>query len=778
MRLRARRVLSTQRVRLFRSPSDWPRHRAWLAIGAAVFLAVHLAQLPRTLEDLDSINFALGVRQFDVARHQPHPPGYPVYVALARLSTAALGATGVAAPVPRGLAIWGALGGALAVLPLFVIFRRLTGRADHALAATAMAMTAPLYWFTASRPLSDVTGLAGVLLAQALTLQAWARLRDPGADAVRARRRLVVATVVAGITIGLRAQTFMLTLPVLIAVLADPRVPRSRRALRPVLEAFVASVVLWGLPLVVESGGLFAYLRLVARQGSEDFSGAPMLWTHHDLRSVVAALGDTFVLPWAHVPLACVVLGLAAIGAVALAWRNREALGVIAVLAAPYLLFHLLFQEPRTVRYALPLVPYVAGLAVAGLDVAAAGVGRLRGSLAAGIVPIGAAGIVGTSLWSAAPALARYAASPSPVFQAIGDMETRAAALGLHPAFVAHWESRRALEWAAAALPGPTLAVARGHEWQAAVEYWLDGGREPVWFLARPGRTDLALIDPAHRVLAGAYRWPFDTAAYTGGARPDGVDWYAISSPGWFLDRGWALTPEVSGVTAADGEGPQRRPSVAYVARRPGPVRLLIGGRHLGGPADPPVHLTLAIDDQIRDAWDQPRGFFLRTVVLPAGTLDGAGAFARLTVAAGNAGPPVAVALEQFDLQAADALMWGYGDGWMEPEYNPVTERSWRWTGARATLEVFGAGRNVTVRFAGESPLKYFGAAPHVTIAAGERTIASFSPDADFTEDVTVPADALAAAGGRLTIATDRTFTPTNGDTRCLGLKIYQVTVR
>ena len=83
--------------------------------GAALvlaFLAAHLAFLPRTLEDLDSINFALGVRHFDVAEHQPHPPGYPVFIALGKVSTGALRAAGVDAAAPRGLAIWSALGGA------------------------------------------------------------------------------------------------------------------------------------------------------------------------------------------------------------------------------------------------------------------------------------------------------------------------------------------------------------------------------------------------------------------------------------------------------------------------------------------------------------------------------------------------------------------------------------------------------------------------------------------------------------------------------------------
>jgi hypothetical protein len=64
--------------------------RLLLGVAAAIFFVAHAAALPRTLEDLDSINFAMGVESFDVPAHQPHPPGYPVYIALGKLSSAAL----------------------------------------------------------------------------------------------------------------------------------------------------------------------------------------------------------------------------------------------------------------------------------------------------------------------------------------------------------------------------------------------------------------------------------------------------------------------------------------------------------------------------------------------------------------------------------------------------------------------------------------------------------------------------------------------------------------
>src|SRR5580658_5287576 len=38
------------------------------------------------LYDIDSVNFALALKRFDPSVHQPHPPGYFLYVYLGRLT--------------------------------------------------------------------------------------------------------------------------------------------------------------------------------------------------------------------------------------------------------------------------------------------------------------------------------------------------------------------------------------------------------------------------------------------------------------------------------------------------------------------------------------------------------------------------------------------------------------------------------------------------------------------------------------------------------------------
>ena len=48
------------------------------------------------------------------------------------------------------------------------------------------------------------------------------------------------------------------------------------------------------------------------------------------------------------------------------------------------------------------------------------------------------------------------------------------------------------------------------------------------------------------------------------------------------LDRGWAVTAEVGGVTANDGLGPHAAASIAWVRRRDQELTVVLGGRNLG----------------------------------------------------------------------------------------------------------------------------------------------------------------------------------------------------
>ena len=124
--------------------------------------------------------------------------------------------------------------------------------------------------------------------------------------------------------------------------------------------------------------------------------------------------------------------------------------------------------------------------------------------------------------------------------------------------------------------------------------------------------------------------------------------------------------------------------------------------------------------------------------------------------------------------------MFAYDAGWQEPELSPHTGRSWRWMSAKANLWVRPIGRDVTLRLHGESPLRYYDAAPRVRVVIGDREVAAFDPAADFEQAFTLPAALLDAAGGVVVLESSRSFVPGGGgagDQRNLALRIYRVAV-
>jgi hypothetical protein len=578
----------------------------------------------------------------------------------------------------------------------------------------------------------------------------------------------------AGLAIGVRSQTAALTLPLLALAIAAPSTGVTRGRRRRALAAAAGGVLLWAVPLLVASGGPEAYLAALSGQAEEDFAGTSMLWTLPNPRAVADALTYSFLWPWGGVIAGGIVLALAAAGAIRLGWCDRRAFAVLAVAFGPYAVFHLLFHETATVRYALPLVPGVAYLAVHGLQ-----------SMGRATATVGATAIVTASLAMAVPAGRAYAEGGSPTFRLLEDLaalsDDSRSSQPLPEVIGMHAVTRRAQEWTGSA-GTPLLGAPHGHEWLRLVDHWRERPESPAFFIADPRRTDLALFDRHARQLIEPYRWGLPTVPYLGGVRPGAADLYAMRPPRWMLGQGWALTPEIAGVSARHGAGPHVQPTLAWVRGSEEPALLAIGGRNLGAEAGSVARVTLARATATLDSWSVPPGSFFRVIPLPPGSLSGEGYLPlRVTAAGDRSGRPVRVALEQFDLQPDGMMMSGFSAGWHEPEFSPSTTRQWRWMSERAVFWVRPVGRDVTLSVTGESPLRYFDRPPMVRISLGARELARFNPAADFRVSAALPADLLSAADGRVLIESDRWFSPADrgeADRRHLALRVYSVEIR
>src|SRR5689334_19646454 len=112
-------------------------------IAAALSLVTVLSRLPyraRMLYNWDAVQFALALNEYDVVKHQPHPPGYILYVALGRLVH---GLTGDAAGAYVLLAVVFSGAGTFVV---YLLARAMYDR-PTALVAAALLAVSPLFWF-------------------------------------------------------------------------------------------------------------------------------------------------------------------------------------------------------------------------------------------------------------------------------------------------------------------------------------------------------------------------------------------------------------------------------------------------------------------------------------------------------------------------------------------------------------------------------------------------------------------------------------------------------
>ena len=764
-----------------------------LVAVAVLFLATRGFLLPRSPDDLDSVNFALGIRQFDVAAHRPHPPGYPVLIGLAKATVATRQAVPGISSEPafmqeaQALGLLALIAGAMLipVLPrLFLGFEApepSSGSTFRAVAATGLVVASPLFWLTAGRPMSDVPGLLGTFAAMAMLAAAWRQqqamtgsgtgLPSEASPTARSGRLIVLGAFTAGLAIGVRSQVVWLAIPLLLVVLLTRAGRGAAGALLGASITLTFGVLLWAVPLVVASGGVGGYLAAVSVQAGEDFTDVGMLLFNPSPRRVAFALIDTFVGPW-HAPwLGWTMVALGLVGVWAMLVQNRRGLLALLVAFVPYGVFHLAFHDTTYVRYALPLVIPVAYLAVWGLT-----------ALLRAAAPVVAAVLVIVALALSVPIGFAYAQEASPVYRAYADLAARVA----EPGTVAmHHAVSRALR--GESLPVRRLESPLRHEWLEIARYWRQGGIGPVWLLADSTRTDIAAIDPASRRVVNTFRWGFPHLPLFKGLRPDEVDLLELRPPGWVALEGWALTPELAGVAFRDRKGPALGPIEAIVRGRAEPGILMIGGRNLGKSGDPDVRFTLTIDGRTIDTWTTPTdpAFFLRFRPLDPTALGGGEGFASLQVtaeAADGSARPVQAAVEQFDVQPTDAVVYGFDRGWHEQEFDPVRGRGWRWTSETAVTRIHHGGHDLRLTLEGESPLASFERPSGVTIRAGDAVLARAALADDFSLSVSVPAAALDRAGGELTLETDQTFLPADrrhgsADRRSLGLRILRLTL-
>lgn len=322
--------------------------RSSTAIATAALLALLLWTIPLTLWEYDEPLFSAAIVDYEPLAHHPPPPGYPVYIGLAKIVNLVVG------DPFRSLTVLSILGTLVAFVCFARAFGRMAGDWLIGLIASSLFYLSPTMLVHANVAMSDPVALG--FLSVTLLL---------GLRAVESHTLLdaILFAIVASLTCGCRPQFSIIVVPMFLFVLFASRKWRSIGA---ALIAFTVTSLIWLAPLVLEVGGIVELVQWETNQAG--------YLADHDAdvsrtgRTIVDVLFRFIAHPWGQKFVSFPLLIAAAIGFFALMQKRwRVALPFVAA-ASLYLLFALLFMDPADgARYSIPSTLFVALYAGSGI---------------------------------------------------------------------------------------------------------------------------------------------------------------------------------------------------------------------------------------------------------------------------------------------------------------------------------------------------------------------------------------------------------------------------
>ncbi len=231
---------------------EYLKHKC--SIPLILFFITILSRLPFTskiLYDLDSVQFALGTSEYNVTTHQPHPPGYIVYVMLGKLLNI------ITQNANISFVIISIIFSALTVVVIYysgtLFFTKEIG-----ILSALIALTSPSIWFHGEVSLSYIVEAFFSILT---ALLCWKILHGQ-------HKYIYASAIILALAGGVRQNTMVFLFPLWLFSIRN--VPVKKTLISVLLLMIV--VAMWLIPMLILSGGLANY-RMATNELWERASG-------------------------------------------------------------------------------------------------------------------------------------------------------------------------------------------------------------------------------------------------------------------------------------------------------------------------------------------------------------------------------------------------------------------------------------------------------------------------------------------------------------------------
>ena len=276
------------------------RQRAIVIAIAVLCAATRFLALARSLWDWDEALFTMAMRDYDVSLHHPHPPGFPVYIAMARLLRL------VVTDDFRALQAVNVIAAMLVFPAVFLFARELRLRFTTAVAAGVLFAFFPNVWFFGGGAFSDVPSIVLVLFAVTFLFRG-----------VRDRNAYWIGTLLLALAVGIRPQNILVGL-------APGFLATRKRRVWEVLVALVIGIVVVGSAFggaIYATGSLHEYTRMV-REHSDYIARVDSF--RSDVRPPLWRICDRFFVKQYQSPVLSVITSLFVLISVIASFRDRN----------------------------------------------------------------------------------------------------------------------------------------------------------------------------------------------------------------------------------------------------------------------------------------------------------------------------------------------------------------------------------------------------------------------------------------------------------------------
>ncbi len=326
-------------------------------------------------DDWDSIQFALGIEDFNLELHQPHAPGYPVYIFVLKIINELFKNHLLT------MTFLSAISGAIGSLLFYFLLEKLFRNKYISFGGAFALIFFPLYAVNSVKALSDIFAVSLYVGWLLLLVDIYRISTSESKSKQSLFYKILALGLLSGITIGVRIQIIVAMIIPLILILVRLYKSKDSKNIFALIFSGLIGTLIWLIPVISDVGGLGKFVdimmgRYLWRYGISahtpfDNGFSPYHFLIHGISHVYNLIRGGFgvSLPYGQfkdsptfVIIASIIAFLVVLFlATKLLIKNikKEKVQLFLVSAFPYLIFmyfNLTYENPR---YWLPLIPFL-----------------------------------------------------------------------------------------------------------------------------------------------------------------------------------------------------------------------------------------------------------------------------------------------------------------------------------------------------------------------------------------------------------------------------------